>query len=1632
VSEQQEFIERFRRDDFGLDSQGRSTKIPEFVRSSFEQALGIVSKDLYSDDLHFVYELIQNAQDNIYSDGVTPNLKFILLSGDPTDSEGAEGCLCVVNNEVGFSDADIKSICSTGKSTKKLKKVEGFIGEKGIGFKSVFKVSSFPHIFSNGYHFCLLGEDKVTGLSFIIPYWVDDIPEIVRDNLESTCILLPLQKGKYRDIEASLKNHKPEVTLFLDKLRRLEIQIPSANYKAVFEETTEGDILRLSSAIGDGEKTVQKFLVSSKKVQVPVDLQEEKREDVTERTISIAFPLQKYRSLSVFAYLPTEMRSGLPFIINADFLLAANRESINKTEWNRWLFDELAKFVAAEIVRLAREDSIGPTVYGFIPTPTVNDESSGRFKVLATAIVTLLQLETFVKSTSGQLFQANVVRIASKELRSLFSAAAHQVEWLAEDLARYADGLRQVGVKTLRKEEEEAYYCQSEFVERQDDAWFVRYYQYLAQLTNRSPDSYPILPLEEGGLVTVGSLSTYYPIDSENSSVEIAGHFFPPIQVFKRSLFSTIGARTDSARILAILRLKKFSFADYFFEIVLPSVKDRVESASLPDKKSLIEFVLRWWDQLDIEESLLSSDYGLPILLGGGRLVLTSEVEQQLVYPEGYFSEGGWEQVFLDKEEKSKFCVLDSWYSTISEEKLDDYLSAIEVREYPEPLVEVQRGAHRPNEVTREYREYAKQLNDYFFYAFSGFQSTSQKSASLPLLPSAFWRCGSLPKSQYNVLIKYFNYLYSSKYEGASIRAILHWSYYGGKSKSVESPIDYYLENTRWLKTQHGFHRPSECFLDDPNLRQIFGNELPYVSAPVSDELLDYFGVRRDADTETIIDYLSQISGGSTVSVGAITGIYNALRERNDLDKTRFTESSLVYIPEINGRSAQWCTAAQVIWDDISDLTGDSIFESLQPHYPEALKYFFVSKLGVKESIDSSSYAELWLNLQATTRLSERDLRLYNKAFQNVRLAVKQKDKPDWLLEFKKSAKLYADSNRWVSPHEENAAFLPDLAPLRDEFSGKVPFIKRISDYSYEWMQPLVQFLGFECFSEVVREELITTKVRSLVLRNSYLSDFSLKLLVRLLANKVSEGREIVEKLKSDGMLSVLLNVRETEVDQIKVKLFIPHTEIFTITSNHSVFLHLEDRLLYIKRGVDSEDIKDELERLIINRVLQDISNRQEREAFEDSISNILGVVGDERFRKLSAKRPEWHIPRDILTFIDRLIKNRVPHKLELELQQIEKESETLPPLEPTEDIQLPEQELLGVRPRDTENLGDEQANGERNDDNTGHHVGEDGSSNDPSSPSRNGGEEKSKLDSSAHGSGSVQPDGRTSDNGSRSSSNVSMKSARSKNIASQVNQGRRSKLRSYVISDLTDDPADRDLDDTTEQAEYRKKLGEKAELIVLEDLKSKGFDAIRMPEGNPGYDIEATNSGTGELIFIEVKGDSYRWSDKGVGISTRQYETGLKQRSSFYLAVVDNLSSVPSSPHYIRDPISYITEYRFDSGWSELATPILSVQADVAAGTVLDRLLGYTEIPDCQELISYCDEMAYPFPDIGAELQGEDGSVVLEDIELLWENERIIVFVSEEQVAAAEEYRRDWRVFLAAEQRLIKSALDKTFSESN
>jgi hypothetical protein len=144
----------------GLDSSAESAEVRSSLGNLQEglmRSIHRLAAELYSGNVHFVLELVQNADDNAYAPGVTPTLRIVARREQ----------IAFENNEVGFAERNVLAICSMGESTKQASDA-GYIGNKGIGFKSVFKLAATPEVHSRDYHIRFDSADG-GGLGYIVP-----------------------------------------------------------------------------------------------------------------------------------------------------------------------------------------------------------------------------------------------------------------------------------------------------------------------------------------------------------------------------------------------------------------------------------------------------------------------------------------------------------------------------------------------------------------------------------------------------------------------------------------------------------------------------------------------------------------------------------------------------------------------------------------------------------------------------------------------------------------------------------------------------------------------------------------------------------------------------------------------------------------------------------------------------------------------------------------------------------------------------------------------------------------------------------------------------------------------------------------------------------------------------------------------------------------------------------------------------------------------------------------------------------------------------------------------------------------------------------------------------------------------
>lgn len=256
-----------------------------------------VSDELYHKSTHFLLELIQNADDNVYHtpSGIKPTLDITLYDDH----------LRVDCNEIGFSAQNVDAICKIGNSTKAgTENATRYVGEKGIGFKSVFKVADVVYITSRSYSFKF---EKNGPLGMIAPVWTEFPIPAKRGYTTFYLHLLP--NCNRRELLKEILALDPRMLIFLRQLRQININIevkdnPPLSRALSRLPDTPGPLGSMVTLRQDF--TIFKYLVFSHQArQLP---REPKREGLSASQVLLAFPVAdkqpKLEPQQVYAFLP--------------------------------------------------------------------------------------------------------------------------------------------------------------------------------------------------------------------------------------------------------------------------------------------------------------------------------------------------------------------------------------------------------------------------------------------------------------------------------------------------------------------------------------------------------------------------------------------------------------------------------------------------------------------------------------------------------------------------------------------------------------------------------------------------------------------------------------------------------------------------------------------------------------------------------------------------------------------------------------------------------------------------------------------------------------------------------------------------------------------------------------------------------------------------------------------------------------------------------------------------------------------------------------------------------------------------------------------------------------------------------
>lgn len=514
--------------------------------------------NLYSERTHFIFELIQNAED-----ARAATLAFD-LHGDRLE---------VRHDGRPFTEDDVTSLCQVAHSSKARDLTK--IGKFGIGFKSVYAYTRTPHVYSGDEHFriekyvqphAVPGRDGLCGETlFCFPFDREGVPAAKATE----------------EIGRALATLSPEVLLFLKKIERLAINLPRVP-AIVLDRVEDVGPIRSSRQIvisdsraadgADEEWLVWRRAVSDMNhpgQQVEIAFRYErpgKQQDARPALV-------RSRRSPLVAFFPTAKETELGFLIQGPYRTTPSRDNVPEDdEWNRTLVAETSVLLAKVLSELRDDGLLTVEVLQALPLDEDRFPADSMFRPLFDAVLACIMNENFIPLYGGGFGKAAETWLArGARLRELFApealarlcgsqtplSFAHEsiTADRTPDLWHYlrsAAGIEEVTPEVVVTR------ITREFLAGQPDEWIVGFYEFLLDnpALSRRPQyaggpfgiarTKPIVRLEDGHHVVPfrgdGRPAAYLPgtVETEFPTVRRAVARVPKAREFLTSLGLTV------------------------------------------------------------------------------------------------------------------------------------------------------------------------------------------------------------------------------------------------------------------------------------------------------------------------------------------------------------------------------------------------------------------------------------------------------------------------------------------------------------------------------------------------------------------------------------------------------------------------------------------------------------------------------------------------------------------------------------------------------------------------------------------------------------------------------------------------------------------------------------------------------------------------------------------------------------------------------------------------------------------------------------------------------------------------------------------------------------------------------------
>ncbi len=649
------------------------------------QKSGKLAAGLYDDRTHFIFELLQNAEDALGRRGDRNGpckVVFALTSTRLTLSHYGKP----------FDEADVRSVCDIAESTKN----ESSIGRFGLGFKSVYTVTDLPEIHSGDEDFAIEG--------YVFPKRADRTARAA----DETQIILPLKPEDTtapQDITAGFRHLGPGALLFLRHIDEINWSVEggaSGFYLRNIPETLGPNAQRIT-VIGQesGQAEVdQNWLVFHRDV-FSAEQQKVGRVEIAFSLVPVkdapgrwaVHPLAKS---PLVVFFPTVVESHLGFLVQGPYRTTPSRDNIPPGEpWNQHLVKETACLLVEAMRWLRDKAMLDVSALRCLPLDREKFPQGSRFAPMFDAVRQTFQDEALLPTFDGGHVTAHQAKLArTQELRELFSPeqvaalfGSEVAAWLSGDITQdKAPEIRHYLMRELDIDEitptKLVPSLTKSFLEAQSDEWVMRLYEFLSgqeAALRRRLDTIPLIRLEDGTHVVAhenGEAKAFLP------STIATG--FPTV---RRAVCTTSEARA----FLSSLRITEPDPVDDVIRNILPKYRqekvnvnndayaadiERIRAAFNTDSASQKE---------KLRTALREASFVVVVDAGGGKRYVAKPGDI-------YIATDRLKQLFAGV---NGILIVDDAYDCLRGENMRELLESCGALRYPRPL-------EAPNVLTRD------------------------------------------------------------------------------------------------------------------------------------------------------------------------------------------------------------------------------------------------------------------------------------------------------------------------------------------------------------------------------------------------------------------------------------------------------------------------------------------------------------------------------------------------------------------------------------------------------------------------------------------------------------------------------------------------------------------------------------------------------------------------------------------------------------------------------------------------------------------------------------------------------------------------------------------------------------------